>query len=130
MALVLADFVEETTTTTGTGTLSLAGASGTFRTFVEAIGDGNTTVYAIYASNGEYETGIGTVTNGTPDTLTRDPSPVTTTGSVLDLPVGTHRVYCTLRAEDVMVDSGLIIYESTALGEPMTCSFTEATSLA
>jgi len=101
MALILADFVEETTTTTGTGTLSLGGAHGNFRTFVSGVGDGNTTIYAIYASNGEYETGIGTVTAGTPDTLSRDASPITTTGSVLDLPAGTHRVYCTFNANDL-----------------------------
>ena len=38
MALVLNDRVKETTTTTGTGTLNLAGAQPNFETFVAGIG--------------------------------------------------------------------------------------------
>ena len=48
MALVVADRVQETTTTSGTGTLSLAGAVPGFQTFVSGIGSGNTTFYTIY----------------------------------------------------------------------------------
>src|SRR5574343_1215957 len=99
MALVHADFVEETTTTTGTGTLSLAGATAGHRTFVSSIGDGNTCIYAIAASDGNFESGIGTVTDATPDTLARTTLLSSTTGSKLNLPSGTHRVYCTFAAE-------------------------------
>jgi hypothetical protein len=42
MALVVKDRVNETSTTTGTGTFTLAGAVTGFQTFA-AIGDGNTT---------------------------------------------------------------------------------------
>ena len=45
MALVLADRVLETTTTSGTGTLTLAGATAGYRTFSTAIGNTNTTYY-------------------------------------------------------------------------------------
>ena len=48
MALVINDRVRETSTTSGTGTLNLAGAVTGFRTFVSGIGDGNTTYYAIF----------------------------------------------------------------------------------
>lgn len=95
MALVHRDFVEETTTTTGTGTLSLGGATTGHLTFVSAIGDGNTCVYAIRASDGNYESGVGTVTDATPDTISRDTLLRSSTGSKLDLPAGTHTVYCT-----------------------------------
>ena len=61
MALVINDRVKETSTTTGTGTLSLAGAVTGFETFSSAIGNGNTTYYAIVNSNGEFEVGLGTV---------------------------------------------------------------------
>ena len=47
MALVLKDRVKETSTTTGTGTLNLAGAVTGFQTFVAGIGNSNTTYYAI-----------------------------------------------------------------------------------
>jgi len=72
MALVVADRVKETTATTGTGTVSLAGAPTGFQTFVAGVGNSNTTYYAIVdAATGAFEIGIGTVTDGTPDTLAR-----------------------------------------------------------
>ena len=72
MALVLNDRVKETSTTTGTGTLNLGGAVQDFEGFVSAIGNSNTTYYAIVNDGqGEFEVGIGTVTDATPDTLSR-----------------------------------------------------------
>ena len=43
MALVINDRVKETSTTTGTGTFSLSGASQSFDSFVSGVGTGNTT---------------------------------------------------------------------------------------
>ena len=43
MALVVNDRVKETSTTEGTGTLNLAGASQDFESFVSGIGTGNKT---------------------------------------------------------------------------------------
>lgn len=71
MAEVIADLVYETSSTSGTGALSLEGAVSGFRSFVEGIGDGNQCRY--YVTDGvDYEVGIGTVTAGTPATLSRD----------------------------------------------------------
>jgi len=62
MALVVADRVKETSTTAGTGTLTLAGASAGFQSFA-VIGDGNTTYYTIVDSVANtWEVGIGTYT--------------------------------------------------------------------
>ena len=71
MALVVADRVKETSTTAGTGTLTLAGASAGFQSFA-VIGNGNTTYYTIVdGTTGAWEVGIGTYTaSGT--TLSRD----------------------------------------------------------
>ena len=67
-ALVINDRVKETSTTTGTGTISLAGASQGFESFVTGIGTTNKTYYCITNSTQtEFETGIGTVTDATPD---------------------------------------------------------------
>lgn len=69
MALILADRVQETTSTTGTGTLTLSGAVSGFQSFA-AIGNANTTYYTI-VSGTDWEVGIGTYTaSGT--TLSRD----------------------------------------------------------
>jgi len=63
MALVLKDRVKETSTTAGTGTLTLAGAVSGFQSFA-AVGNGNTTYYAIADSiTGDWEVGIGTYTS-------------------------------------------------------------------
>ena len=62
MALVVKDRVKESSTTTGTGTYTLAGAETGFQTFA-AIGNGNTTYYAATAVDGSgWEVGIGTYT--------------------------------------------------------------------
>ena len=58
MALVLADRVLETTTTAGSGTITLAGAEPGYQSF-SAVGDGNQTYYTITIDN-DWEVGIGT----------------------------------------------------------------------
>jgi hypothetical protein len=71
MALVVKDRVKETTTTTGAGTITLAGASTGFQSF-SVIGNGNTTYYTIAGQTGtEWEVGIGTY-NSSGTTLTRN----------------------------------------------------------
>jgi hypothetical protein len=62
MALVIKDRVKEQTTTTGTGSVTLGGAVSGFETF-SAVGDGNTTYYAIvHQTADEWEVGLGTYT--------------------------------------------------------------------
>jgi hypothetical protein len=63
MALVLADRVKETTTTTGTGTVTLLGASTGFQSFA-VVGNANTTYYTIAGqTTSQWEVGIGTYTS-------------------------------------------------------------------
>lgn len=61
MALVLADRVQDTTTTTGTGTITLSGTPPVGYQAFSVIGNGNTTYYTI-AGTSEWEVGIGTYT--------------------------------------------------------------------
>ena len=69
-SLEIADRVKETSTTSGTGTLSLAGAKTGFQAF-SVLGDGKRTQYGITNAAGDFEIGIGTyTTSGT--TLSRD----------------------------------------------------------
>ena len=66
MALVLKNRVQENSTTSGTGTLTLSGAVPGFQTFSTAIGNGNTTYYTLYDNVAQvWEVGIGTVGAGT-----------------------------------------------------------------
>ena len=105
MAFVLADRVQETSTTTGTGTVTLAGAVSRFQSFA-AIGNGNTTYYTIADTTGTYwEVGIGTYTSsGT--TLSRDTVlSSSNSGNLVNFPAGTKNVFVTLPAEAALTNS-------------------------
>ena len=108
MALVINDRVKETSTTTGTGTLNLAGASVGFVTFVAGIGNSNTTYYAIHQQGtANFEIGIGTVTDATPDTLARTTVLNNSLGTTAKINFsGTLDVFCTMPAsKTVYLDS-------------------------
>lgn len=62
--------VKETSTTTGTGTLDLAGPVSGFRSFVNAFGTAQPCYYVIIDGTA-WEVGIGLITSGSPDTLAR-----------------------------------------------------------
>jgi hypothetical protein len=98
MALVVKDRVQETSTTTGTGTFTLAGAVSGFQSF-SAIGDGNTTYYAIVLGS-EWEVGLGTYTSsGT--TLSRDTILESSNGgTAVNFSAGTKNVFVTYPAEE------------------------------
>jgi hypothetical protein len=94
MAFVLADRVRETTTTTGTVSVVLAGAVTGFQTFA-AIGNANITYYTIAGQGtSEWEVGIGTYTSsGT--TLSRDTVLASSnSGSLVNFSAGTKDVFC------------------------------------
>ncbi|CAB4212266.1 hypothetical protein UFOVP1434_1, partial [uncultured Caudovirales phage] len=98
MALVLLDRVKETTTTTGTGTISLDGAVTEFQPF-SAIGSGNSTYYCIADQNSaDWEVGIGTYTT-TGSTLTRDiVISSSNSGALTNFPGGKKDVFVTYPA--------------------------------
>lgn len=92
MALVIADRVRETSTTTGTGTLTLAGAVSGFQTFSTAIGNTNTCYYTI-VNGSEWEVGLGTVAAGTLARTTVLKS--SNAGSAVNFSAGTKDVFAT-----------------------------------
>ena len=106
MAFLVNDRVKETSTTTGTGTLSLAGAVSGFQTFVAGIGNSNVTYYAIVNDSGtEIEIGIGTVTDASPDTLSRTTIlESSNSDSAVDFSSGTKTVFCTLPASKAVFE--------------------------
>jgi hypothetical protein len=103
MALKLDDRVKETSTTTGTGTLDLSGAVSGFQTFVAGIGNSNTTYYAIVnRDEAEWETGLGTVTDASTDTLARTTViSSSNSDSAVNFSAGTKDVFCTLPASKI-----------------------------
>ena len=99
MSFVIADRVRETTTTTGTGTLSLDGAVVGFQAFT-AVGNNNTTYYTIQGTT-EWEVGIGTYLA---NTLSRDTVLSSSNGgSKLLLTAGTKDVFVTLPAGKTVI---------------------------
>lgn len=106
MALVLNDRVKETTTSTGTGTVNLAGAETGFETFVAGVGNTNTTYYAIvHQSADEFEVGLGTVSDSSPDTLSRTTIiSSSNSDSAVNFSAGTKDVFCTLPASKVVFE--------------------------
>ena len=99
MALVLADRVKDTTTTTGTGSVTLSGSPPAgFQSFGAAIGNGNTTYYTI-SGGSEWEVGIGTY-NSTGVVLNRDTVLSSSNGgSLVNFSAGTKDVFVTYPAE-------------------------------
>lgn len=97
MALIVKDRVQETSTTTGTGTFTLLGAVTGFQSF-SVIGNGNTTYYAIIMDS-QFEIGIGTYTSsGT--TLSRTTVlESSNSGSLVNFSAGTKSVFVTYPAE-------------------------------
>ena len=97
MALVLNDRVKETSVTTGTGTLTLDGAVQGFETFSSAIGNSNTTFYAIeLPGTTEFEVGRGTISAG--QLARTEIISSSNSDSAVDFSAGTKIVFCTLPA--------------------------------
>ena len=126
MALVINDRVKETSTTTGTGTFSLAGAETGFETFVSGVGTGNTTYYSIVLDGtNEWEVGVGTVTDAATDTLSRDTVISSSNGDALvNFSAGGKTVFCTLPASRAMSPSmtatGYVVTHASTLDEDQT----------
>jgi hypothetical protein len=122
MAIVVADRVKETTTTTGTGTVTLLGAATGFQSFA-VIGNANLTYYTIAGQTGnEWEVGIGTYTSsGT--TLARTTVLSNSSGtqpSALSFSAGTKDVFVTYPA-GVSSTNGVMV-QSDTVSESTTIS--------
>jgi|TARA_B100000085_G_scaffold267361_1_gene276851 hypothetical protein len=99
MALVINDRVKVTSTTTGTGAMSLGSAVTGFETFAAGIGNNNTTYYCIFnQGTTEFEVGLGTL-DGSSANLTRTTViSSSNSDSAVDFSSGTKDVFCTLPA--------------------------------
>tara|TARA_R100001015_G_C4634990_1_gene202973 strand:+ start:5725 stop:8271 length:2547 start_codon:yes stop_codon:yes gene_type:complete len=100
MALVVADRVKETTTSTGTGAISLAGAEPNFRTFASVLSDADTTYYAIIDDNNlAFEVGLGTYASSG-NTITRTTVLASSnSNNAVNFSAGTKDVFLTYPAD-------------------------------
>jgi len=103
MALLLKDRVKETTTTTGTGDITLAGAVAGFQAFSDVLSDADTTYYAISNRDAdEWEVGLGTY-DSTAGTIARTTIlESSNSGSAVSLSSGTKDIFITLPAEKAL----------------------------
>jgi len=93
MALVLGNRVLETTATTGTGTVTLAGAVSSFQTFANGgLTNADTTYYCI-TSGVAWEVGLGTYASVGP-TLARTTILASSSGGAAITLAGTSNVFC------------------------------------
>lgn len=120
MAFVLNDRVLETSTTTGTGALTLAGPPSGYQSFNDGVGTGNTTFYAVFnTSAAEWELGLGTLS--TSSTLTRTTVYSSSNAdAAVNFSAGTKNVFVTLPASKL---------DGTVIGSvsPAAATFTDAT---
>lgn len=109
------DRVKETTTSSGTGDITLSGAVTSFQAFSDVLSVGDGTFYAIVDStSGAWETGIGTysASNRLSRTTVLESS---NNGNIVNFPTGTKQVFMTYPASQ-SITSGTSIALSIALG--------------
>lgn len=106
MTLIIADRVKETSVTTGTGALTLAGAMTAYQSFASKCTVGDTFYYALQAvdaggaATGEWECGLGTYS--ATNTLTRTTvTSSSNSGAVVNLSAGTKQVFLSMPAVQV-----------------------------
>jgi hypothetical protein len=106
MALILKDRVKESSSSSGTGSITLGGAFPGYQTFNAAIATGSTVYYTIHnlaaGFDTEWEVGVGTFTS--PATLSRDTVLSSATGSKINFTSGTGglEVFITQPAEQAL----------------------------
>lgn len=129
MAHVSEPRVLETSTTTGTGALTLAGAVAGFRAFSSVCSTSDTCLYYIEAVDanavptGDWEVGLGTYSGA--NTLTRTtPVRSSNSGSAVNFSAGTKRVGITIIGDDIHTvtpGSNQNDYDAGSLADLINC---------
>lgn len=100
MAFKFADRIKETTTTTGTGNVTLLGALSQFRAFSSEYSNDDTFYYAIVGQDGtEWEVGVGTYVSATPAIARTTVLESSNAGALVDFSAGTKEVWVDFPAE-------------------------------
>lgn len=111
MPFKLPERVQETSTTTGTGTLTLAGAVTDYKAFSSQMSNGDTTAYVIEDGT-DWEIGYGTYTNTSGQQLSRDTVVRSTNGNnLVNWGAGTRNVYVAVSGSEIesLLDPSLAV---------------------
>jgi hypothetical protein len=132
MALIIKDRVKESTTTSGTGDITLAGSFATFDSFNSYMTNGDTSYYAIeHTSSGvdEWEVGLGTWNTG--NTLSRTTVLAGSAGtSAVDFSAGTKNIFMTYpSAIAAFTDGSGDLSSLIGLGNHTTTDLAEGSNL-
>jgi hypothetical protein len=103
MALIVADRVQETTNTTGTGAYTLGGAVAGFQTFASEVSNADTVYYSV-TDNVNFEVGLGTYASSG-GTITRT-TVFTSSNSnnAVNWGVGTKNIFLTYPADKAVIE--------------------------
>ena len=131
MAFVVADRVQENgTVATGTGSVNLSGAVNGYKTFVSGVGSTNSTYYAIYDPTAyNWEVGYGTVTAGSPNTLSRTTVLSNSSGTTSLISFSTSNtltIFCTYPSEKAVIQDS----NGNVAGNSFTPGWTSTTTAA
>jgi hypothetical protein len=119
VAHTYADRVKETTSSTGTGDITLAGAASGYQSFNAGIGTSNTTdVCVVDSATGAWEIFVGTLTDAT--TIGRGDLIASSTGSRVSFVAGAKDVFCTLPASKVLPATAIPFRYTVAVGDETT----------
>ena len=125
MALVVKDRVKDTTTTTGTGTITLANSPPNGYQAFSSLGDGSTTYYAIEdADKTDWEVGIGTYTLSGHTLARTTVLASTNSNNAISLSSGEHTVFCDYPSgkaflSDEGIDKTFTASGTVTAGKPM-----------
>ncbi len=103
MALIVADRVQETTNSTGTGAYTLGGAVAGFQTFASEVSNADTVYYSV-TDNNNFEVGLGTYASSG-GTITRT-AVFTSSNSnnAVNWGIGTKNIFLTYPADKAVVE--------------------------
>lgn len=130
MSNIFADRVKETTTTTGTGTLTLGGAVASFQAFSAAVGSGNSCDYCLLSGNGtDWETGNGTIGGTGPYTLARTTIYASSNANAAISLTGTSTVFLTLSAHSIGTGGSSVVSATMTADDAFASTPTTVTAI-
>ena len=125
MTFIVADRVQETTNSPGTGTATLLGAVSGYQSFSTGVGANNTTFYVIADQLGtNWEVGLGAL-NSTGTVLTRTTVYSSSNGgSTVNFATGTQYVWCDFPSSKAVIQGTAVNFSSIGATTAGTGAFT------